>query len=136
LEVTCDVEHAHGFQELALLVVLDVNFSRRRLYRELSRNSWRNKSFFDGGRDQPDIPPSARGMAIVGSPGTVAGTLEAYQKAEVEIFILSGMPQLEEAYRFGEKVLPRLDVSRDISQARHFTWSMVFDLSTVRRVKD
>lgn len=37
-------------------------------------------------------------------PDTVLRTLEAYQRAGVETFILSGMPLLEEAYRFGEKV--------------------------------
>lgn len=74
------------------------------------------------------------GTAIVGSPDTVIRTLEAYQKAGVETFILSGMPLLEEAYRFGEKVLPRLDVGREISQARNFTWSTLFDrdLSTFK----
>lgn len=70
------------------------------------------------------------------SPDTVVRTLEAYQKAGVETFILSGMPLLEEACRFGEKVLPRLDVAREVSAARHFTWSMLLDrdLSTVRTV--
>jgi alkanesulfonate monooxygenase len=74
------------------------------------------------------------GTAIVGSPDTVLRTLEAYQKAGVDTFILSGMPLLEEAYRFGEKVLPRLDVSREVSKARNYTWSTLFDrdLSTVK----
>lgn len=74
------------------------------------------------------------GTAIVGSPDTVLRTLEAYQKAGVETFILSGMPLLEEAYRFGEKVLPRLDVTREVSKARNHTWSTLFDrdLSTVK----
>ncbi len=67
------------------------------------------------------------GTAIVGSPDTVIRTLEAYRKAGVETFILSGMPLLEEAFRFGEKVLPRLDVSREISAAKQFTWSTLFD---------
>ncbi len=53
------------------------------------------------------------GTAIVGSPDTVIRTLEAYQAAGVETFILSGMPLLEEAYRFGELVLPRLPVERE-----------------------
>ena len=42
-------------------------------------------------------------------------------------FILSGMPLLEEAFRFGEKVLPRIDVSREVSSAKQFTWSTLFD---------
>jgi len=44
------------------------------------------------------------------------------------------MPLLEEAYRFGEKVLPRLDVSTEVPKARNYTWSTLFDrdLSTVK----
>jgi alkanesulfonate monooxygenase len=67
------------------------------------------------------------GTAIVGSPDTVVRTLEAYQKAGVDTFILSGMPLLEEAYRFGEMVLPRLPVSRVTPERKHFTWSTLFD---------
>lgn len=74
------------------------------------------------------------GMAIIGSPDTVLRALEAYERAGVETFILSGMPLLEEAYGFGEKALPRLDVSREVSKARNYTWSTLFDrdLSTVK----
>ncbi|MGN8020306.1 LLM class flavin-dependent oxidoreductase [Phyllobacterium sp. 22229] len=67
------------------------------------------------------------GTAIVGSPDTVLRTMDAYRLAGVDTFILSGMPLLEEAYRFGELVLPRLDVTREVSQAKHFTWSTLFD---------
>ena len=68
------------------------------------------------------------GTAIVGSPDTVIRTLEAYQAAGVDTFILSGMPLLEEAYRFGEMVLPRLPVERGIAtEAKQFTWSTLFD---------
>ena len=67
------------------------------------------------------------GTAIVGSPDTVIRTLEAYQAAGVETFILSGMPLLEEAYRFGELVLPRLPVEREIKESKQFTWSTLFD---------
>jgi alkanesulfonate monooxygenase len=67
------------------------------------------------------------GTAIVGSPDTVIRTLEAYQAAGVETFILSGMPLLEEAYRFGELVLPRLPVARIVSDAKQYTWSTLFD---------
>jgi alkanesulfonate monooxygenase len=67
------------------------------------------------------------GTAIVGSPDTVIRTLEAYQAAGVETFILSGMPLLEEAYRFGETVLPRLPVDREVKDAKQFTWSTLFD---------
>ena len=67
------------------------------------------------------------GTAIVGSPDTVIRTLEAYQAAGVDTFILSGMPLLEEAYRFGEMVLPRLPVERIVNDAKQYTWSTLFD---------
>lgn len=67
------------------------------------------------------------GTAIVGSPDTVIRTLEAYQAAGVDTFILSGMPLLEEAYRFGEMVLPRLPVEREVKDVKQFTWSTLFD---------
>ncbi|MDR6099969.1 alkanesulfonate monooxygenase [Agrobacterium larrymoorei] len=67
------------------------------------------------------------GTAIVGSPDTVIRTLEEYQKIGVDTFILSGMPLLEEAYRFGELVLPRLPVARFAPERKHFTWSTLFD---------
>jgi alkanesulfonate monooxygenase len=67
------------------------------------------------------------GTAIVGSPDTVVRTLESYQAVGVDTFILSGMPLLEEAYRFAELVLPKLPVARDVPQAKSFTWSTLFD---------
>ncbi len=67
------------------------------------------------------------GTAIVGSPETVVRTLRAYQDAGVETFILSGLPLLEEAYRFAEMVLPHLPVDREIPRAKAFTWSTLFD---------
>jgi len=67
------------------------------------------------------------GTAIVGSPDTVSRTLEAYQAVGVDTFILSGMPLLEEAYRFGEMVLPRLPVERPVFERKQFTWSTLFD---------
>ncbi len=67
------------------------------------------------------------GTAIVGSPDTVIRTLEAYQAVGVDTFILSGMPLLEEAYRFGETVLPRLPVERLTPERKQFTWSTLFD---------
>lgn len=67
------------------------------------------------------------GTAIVGSPDTVIRTLEAYRKVGVDTFILSGMPLLEEAYRFGELVLPKLPVERLAPERKQFTWSTLFD---------
>ncbi|MEW5423572.1 LLM class flavin-dependent oxidoreductase [Amorphus sp. 3PC139-8] len=68
------------------------------------------------------------GSAIVGSPETVIRTLDEYRKVGIDTFILSGMPLLEEAYRFGELVLPKLDVTREAAPAKkHFTWNTLFD---------
>lgn len=75
------------------------------------------------------------GTAIVGSPETVLRTIEAYQRAGIETFILSGMPLLEEAYRFGETVLPRLPVERDVKAKKNFTWSTLFDRDLTARPK-
>ncbi len=68
------------------------------------------------------------GTAIVGSPDTVIRTLEAYRAVGVDTFILSGMPLLEEAWRFGETVLPRLPVDREEeAEAKSLTWNTLFD---------
>jgi alkanesulfonate monooxygenase len=48
--------------------------------------------------------------AIVGSPETVRARLRDFQALGISTFILSGVPLLEEAYRFSESVLPGLDV--------------------------
>jgi alkanesulfonate monooxygenase len=68
------------------------------------------------------------GTAIVGAPDTVLRMIDAYRSAGVDTFILSGLPLLEEAYRFGETVLPRLPVDRAAPQAKSFTWNTLFDL--------
>ncbi len=75
------------------------------------------------------------GTAIVGSPDTVIRTLEAYGAAGVDTFVLSGMPLLEEAYRFGETVLPRLPVERTVNDAKQYTWSTLFDRDLSTPVK-
>jgi alkanesulfonate monooxygenase len=46
--------------------------------------------------------------AMVGSHDQVAGLIEEYAAVGIEEFILSGYPHLEEAYWFGEGVLPEL----------------------------
>jgi alkanesulfonate monooxygenase len=72
---------------------------------------------------------SGPGTAIVGSPETVLRTIDEYREAGISAFILSGIPLLEEAYRFGESVLPHLTVARHAGSgpqpADHaaFTWA-------------
>ncbi|MFT4085509.1 MAG: LLM class flavin-dependent oxidoreductase [Nocardioides sp.] len=48
------------------------------------------------------------GTAMVGSYTEIADLVEAYAELGLEEFVLSGYPHLEEAYWFGEGVLPEL----------------------------
>jgi alkanesulfonate monooxygenase len=48
------------------------------------------------------------GTALVGSYTEIADLIEEYASAGVSEFVMSGYPHLEEAYRFGEGVLPEL----------------------------
>jgi alkanesulfonate monooxygenase len=48
------------------------------------------------------------GTAMVGSYAEVADLIEQYRAVGIEEFVLSGYPHLEEAYWFGEGVLPEL----------------------------
>ncbi len=48
------------------------------------------------------------GTALVGSHDEVADRIGEYAALGIEEFVLSGHPHLEEAYWFGEGVLPKL----------------------------
>lgn len=48
------------------------------------------------------------GTALVGSHTEIADLIEEYAAVGISEFVLSGYPHLEEAYRFGEGVLPEL----------------------------
>jgi alkanesulfonate monooxygenase len=81
-----------------------------------------------GRRSELISPPAGRHRVgapdpapIVGSPDTMVKTPAAYQAADVDTFILSGMPLLEEASRVAETVLPRLPVNRELPRAMGFT---------------
>jgi alkanesulfonate monooxygenase len=54
------------------------------------------------------------GTALVGSAKQVLARIQDYRDAGHEILIVSGMPLLEEAYRFAELVLPHLPVERPV----------------------
>jgi alkanesulfonate monooxygenase len=71
-----------------------------------------------GGADGLEIYPNlwagiglvrgGAGTALVGSHEQVADRIEEYAALGIEEFIFSGYPHLEEAYWFGEGVLPEL----------------------------
>ncbi len=77
-----------------------------------------------GRRDKLEISPDlwagvglvrgGAGTALVGDPETVAARLDEYRRLGADTFILSGYPHLEEAYRFGELVLPRLPLAHPL----------------------
>ncbi len=78
-----------------------------------------HEAYRDGGNPQDlEIYPNlwagvglvrgGAGTALVGSHEQVADLIEEYAALGIEEFILSGYPHLEEAYWFGEGVLPEL----------------------------
>ncbi|MER9801890.1 FMNH2-dependent alkanesulfonate monooxygenase [Mesorhizobium sp. M0142] len=78
-----------------------------------------------GRRDKLEIGPNlwagvglvrgGAGTALVGDAATVAERIDEYRRIGIDTFILSGYPHLEEAYRFGELVLPQLPLDHEIS---------------------
>jgi alkanesulfonate monooxygenase len=65
---------------------------------EIHPNLWAGVGLVRGGA----------GTAMVGSHQEIADLVEQYAAVGIEEFVLSGYPHLEEAYRFGEGVLPEL----------------------------
>jgi alkanesulfonate monooxygenase len=65
---------------------------------EIAPNLWAGVGLVRGGA----------GTALVGSHTEVADRIEEYHALGVEHFVLSGYPHLEEAYWFGEGVIPEL----------------------------
>ncbi|MGO1057315.1 LLM class flavin-dependent oxidoreductase [Crossiella sp. CA198] len=76
---------------------------------EISPNLWAGVGLVRGGA----------GTALVGSHEEVADRIAEYHALGIEEFVLSGHPHLEEAYWFGEGVLPVL--------ARRGLWRNPFD---------
>ncbi|MFF4019957.1 LLM class flavin-dependent oxidoreductase [Streptomyces sp. NPDC001843] len=88
------------------------------LARSESEGQQRMLALHGGGRGGLEIHPNlwagiglvrgGAGTALVGSHDEVADRIEEYAALGIEEFVLSGYPHLEEAYWFGEGVLPRL----------------------------
>jgi len=88
------------------------------LARSESEGQKRMLALHGGGRDGLEIHPNlwagiglvrgGAGTALVGSHTEVAERIVEYHRLGIDEFVLSGYPHLEEAYWFGENVLPRL----------------------------
>ena len=84
----------------------------------------RMRALHGGRRDKLEVSPNlwagvglvrgGAGTALVGDPATVAARIDEYRCLGIESFILSGYPHLEEAYNFGELVLPYLPTSHPV----------------------
>ncbi|MFE6776650.1 LLM class flavin-dependent oxidoreductase [Streptomyces sp. NPDC057702] len=88
------------------------------LARSESEGQRRMLALHGGERDHLEIHPNlwagiglvrgGAGTALVGSHDEVAERITEYHRLGIDEFVLSGYPHLEEAYWFGEGVLPRL----------------------------
>ncbi|GGC53073.1 LLM class flavin-dependent oxidoreductase [Chelatococcus reniformis] len=63
------------------------------------------------------------GTALVGSPEQVVERIQDYRAAGIDVLIVSGMPLLEEAYRFAELVLPRIADRRGADRSITSAWT-------------
>jgi hypothetical protein len=95
-----------------------ITFSQRTFARFDSVGQQRMTRLHNGRRDKLEISPNlwagvglvrgGAGTALVGSHEQVADRIAEYHELGIDEFILSGYPHLEEAYAFGEGVLPVL----------------------------
>jgi alkanesulfonate monooxygenase len=87
-----------------------------------SEGQRRQIALHQGRRDRLEVSPNlwagvglvrnGAGMALVGSPVTVAARLHEYRTLGIETIIASGYPHLEEAYRVAELLFPALGIER------------------------
>ncbi len=95
--------------------------TRDRSALEIAPNVWAGVGLVRGGA----------GTALVGSHAEVADVIERYHRLGFAEFILSGYPHLEEAYWFGEGVMPLLR-QRGLASAAHGSSSDPGPLATFR----
>ncbi|SPJ32919.1 FMNH2-dependent alkanesulfonate monooxygenase [Kushneria phyllosphaerae] len=84
----------------------------------------RMRALHGGKRDRLEISPNlwagvglvrgGAGTALVGSAETVIERIKEYMAIGIDTFIFSGYPHLEEAWRFGELVLPHLPLDHEV----------------------
>ncbi|MFJ3434395.1 LLM class flavin-dependent oxidoreductase [Streptomyces cyaneofuscatus] len=119
--ITRDTSEAAWAEADRLLAGFDpatVRSIQEGLRRSESEGQRRMLELHGGGRDGLEIHPNlwagiglvrgGAGTALVGSHAEVADRIREYHALGIDEFVLSGYPHLEEAYWFGEGVLPRL----------------------------
>lgn len=103
----------------------DTIASAQKVFARMDSEGQRRMSQLHGGRrDKLEISPNlwagvglvrgGAGTALVGDPDTVAERIDEYRRIGADSFIFSGYPHLEEAYRVGELVLPKLPLAHPI----------------------
>jgi alkanesulfonate monooxygenase len=116
---TAEEAWAEADRLLAGIDPADVQRVQASLARSESEGQRRMRELHGGSRSQLEVAPNlwagvglvrgGAGTALVGSHGEVAERLIEYSRLGITHFILSGYPHLEEAYWFGEGVLPLLE---------------------------
>ncbi|WP_089114774.1 LLM class flavin-dependent oxidoreductase [Streptomyces sp. SS07] len=119
--ITRDTSEAAWAEADRLLAGFDpatVRAVQEGLARSESEGQRRMLELHGGARDGLEIHPNlwagiglvrgGAGTALVGSHTEVADRIREYHALGIDEFVLSGYPHLEEAYWFGEGVLPRL----------------------------
>ncbi|HEY8986683.1 MAG TPA: LLM class flavin-dependent oxidoreductase [Streptomyces sp.] len=119
--ITRDTSEAAWAEAERLLAGFDpetVRAVQSGLARSESEGQRRMLALHGGERDKLEIHPGlwagiglvrgGAGTALVGSHTEVAALIKEYAAIGIEEFVLSGYPHLEEAYWFGEGVLPLL----------------------------
>lgn len=96
----------------------DIAAAQEGLKRSASEGQRRMLALNQGSKDGLEIYPNlwagvglvrgGAGTALVGSYTEIADLIEKYHEVGIDEFVLSGYPHLEEAYWFGEGVLPEL----------------------------
>jgi alkanesulfonate monooxygenase len=105
-----------------------VRFTQRQLKRVDSVGQQRQNALHKGSREHLVIEPNlwaglglikgAGSTALVGSHAEVAARIRDYQEIGFDEFVFSGYPHLEEAYQFGEGVLPLFRVTDNAPEAQ------------------
>jgi alkanesulfonate monooxygenase len=115
---TSEEAWAHADRMLAGISEDQIRRVQNGLRRSESEGQKRMLALNGGTKDGLEIYPNlwagvglvrgGAGTAMVGSYTQIADLIEEYASAGISEFVLSGYPHLEEAYRFGEGVLPEL----------------------------